>query len=191
MNFIGGTDFYSDDDTLYGGGDSQFDEYESSHYGGGESIGSLDDHLMYGGTSDKINNLFRTSLFETEFDRIEKTINTYVQNIVNNFTAGMEKSPQYKAFDTFVTKKFSIIKDASKNREDIMKLAVMCYIFTHKVDVTNLDDMKEIEVDFSNKKNEESINISGIDDTVNAGDISIEDILEKLNNQLNPQNNVD
>ena len=49
MNFIGGTDFYSDDDTLYGGGDSQFDGYESSHYGGGESIGSLDGHLMYGG----------------------------------------------------------------------------------------------------------------------------------------------
>ena len=68
MNFIGGTDFYSDDDTLYGGGDSQFDEYESSHYGGGESIGSLDDRLMYGGTSDKINNLFRTSLFETSFN---------------------------------------------------------------------------------------------------------------------------
>lgn len=190
MNFIGGTDFYSDDDTLYGGGDSQFDQYESgyesSQFGGGESIGSLDDHLMYGGTSDEINNLFQTSLLVNDLKTIKDTITQYLKNNVEKF----KRPEQYEAFNTFVTNKLYKINDGevTDKRTDIMKLAVMCYIFTHNVDLnsdramTNMENV--IEVDFSHKKEQNSIDINEVSESNPPQKWNIHNILMKLNEQL-------
>ena len=190
MNFVGDTEFYSDDDTFYGGGESHVDGnesgYESSQFGGGESIGSLDDHLMYGGTPNKMNNLFQTSLFETEFDIIEETIT----ECLNENVEKSKRAEQYQAFKTFVSRKLGEINNSgvTEKRTDIMKLAVMCYIFAHDVDVNQEDTIKMNKVDtvdFSNKIDKDSINIYGITDENNGEDTSIEPILKKLNEQLN------
>lgn len=186
MNFVGGTDFSSDDDTLYGGRESQDDEYESSHYGGGESIGSLDDHLMYGGTSDEINQLFRTSLFGEDMKSIKETIKTYVHKSVNN----VNRLEQDNAFKNFVTNKLNDINDVKdeEKRKNIMKLAVICYIFTHNVDLDHRHAMTDMDnvitVDFSHKKEQNSIDINEVSESNPPQKWNIRNILMKLNEQL-------
>lgn len=185
MNFVPDTGPYSEDETIYGGGDSLYDQYESgyesSQFGGGESIGSLDGHCMYGGSREKINQLFETSLFNGDLTVIKQIINEYVYNYVNKSNI----PEQYEAFNIFVTNKLNDINDVKdeEKRKNIMKLAVMCYIFTHNVVVNDHDENglnHEYTVDFSKKTNDRSINIDDITDE----NIYIENILMKLNEQL-------